>query len=249
MGENIKRNAMRLAIAILFLPILLHAQQDESLVSRSRPGLFWFFNRSRPIKDADYRKYDRCIVEATYNSWFGDINPFQNKWNSLGYHFSINKDIQLKSTERVTFGLGFGYSYLNHSLDRVFFNTQHESVDTEFPNPNDSLIFSKLTIHQFYVPLELRLKSLGWKHVKFILGARVGVQPMIFSKTKFWENEAEQYEEKRMQDMRWFYTAVYCRLGIRNWSLVGILHPLHLFPSKQSVQLMPFQLGLSLSLF
>ena len=45
MGEIIKKNAMRLAIAILFLPILLHAQQDESLVSRSRPGLFWFFKR------------------------------------------------------------------------------------------------------------------------------------------------------------------------------------------------------------
>ena len=242
---------MRLVLILLFLPIVLHAQKDDDLVSRSRPGLFWFFNGNRPLSDADFRKYDRCIIEATYNSWIGDgdLAPFQNEWNSIGYHFSLNKDIQLKSTERVTFGLGMGYSYLNHSLDRVFINTSHESVDTEYPSPEDSLVFSKLTIHQFYIPLEIRLKSRGWKHVKFILGARIGVQPAIFSKTKYWENETEQYYENRMQDMRWFYTSVYCRLGIRNWSLVGIFHPLNLFPSEQSVQLMPFQLGLSLSLF
>jgi hypothetical protein len=97
--------------------------------------------------------------------------------------------------------------------------------------------------------LELRLKSLGWKHVKFIIGARLGIQPAIFSKTKFWENENEEYNEERMQDMRWLYTAMYCRLGVRNWSLIGIFNPLSLFPSEQSVQLRPFQIGLSLSLF
>ena len=98
---------MRLSIVLFLFPMLLHAQQDENLVSRQRPGLFWFFNGNRPIKDADYRKYDRCIVEATYNTWIGDINPFENKWNSIGYHFSLNKDIQLKSTERVTFWIRF----------------------------------------------------------------------------------------------------------------------------------------------
>ena len=240
---------MKLVLILLFIPFLFQAQKDENLVSRSRPGLFWFFNGNRPIQDADYRKYDRCIIDATYNTWIGDLNAFENKWNSIGYHFSLNKDIQLKSTQRTSIGIGIGYSYLNHSLNRVFFNTQHESVDTEFPSPEDNLIYSKLTIHQFYVPLELRFKSLGWKHVKFILGARIGVQPAVFSKTKYWENEIEQYYENRMTDIRWFYTAVYCRLGIRNWSLIGIVQPLKLFPSEQSVGIIPIQLGLSLSLF
>ena len=61
--------------------------------------------------------------------------------------------------------------------------------------------------------------------------------------------QPEKYFENKMQDMRWFYTSVYCRLGIRNWSLIGIFHPLSLFPSEQSVRLLPFQLGVSLSLF
>jgi len=249
MGKINKKYTMRLILIFLLFPCLLFGQKEDNLVSRNRPGLFWYFNGTRPIKDADYRKYNRFIIDATYNTWLGDINPFQNKWNSIGYHFSLNKDIQIQSTERVTFGLGLGYSYLNHSLERVFFNTQHQSVDTELPSPNDSLIYSRLTIHQFYIPFELRFKSLGWKHVKFILGARLGIQPTIFSKIKFWEDEQEQYSEDRMQDMRWLYTAVYCRFGIRNWSLIGIFNPLSLFPSEQSVQLRPFQIGLSLSLF
>jgi len=240
---------MKLIAIFLFIPFALLSQKDDNLVTRNRPGLFWFFNGNRPIQDADFRKYDRCIVEVTYNDWFGDLNVFQNKWNSIGYHFSLNKDFQLESTNRVTFGLGFGYSYLNHSLERVFFNTQHESVDTELPSPADSLIYSKLTIHQFYVPLELRLRSLGWKHIKFILGARIGVQPWVFSKSLYKENSIEQYYEQKLQDARWFYSAVYARLGIRNWSIIGLIHPMKIFKLDESVRLYPFQIGISLSLF
>jgi len=240
---------MKWIVILMLLPFALLSQEDSGLVTRNRPGLFWFFNGNRPIQDADSRKYDRCIVEITHNEWFGDLNVFQNKWNSLGYHFSINKDIQLKSTNRVTFGIGMGYSYLNHTLDRVFFNTQHESVDTELPSPTDSMIYSKLTMHQFYIPLELRLKSSGWKHVKLILGTRVGIQPWVFSKSLYKENGIEQYYEQKLQDVGWFYSTVYARFGIRNWSIVGLFHPMKLFNLDESVRLYPFQIGISLSLF
>ena len=68
---------MKLVLILLFIPFLFQAQKDENLVSRSRPGLFWFFNGNRPIQDADYRKYDRCIIDATYNTWIGDLNAFE----------------------------------------------------------------------------------------------------------------------------------------------------------------------------
>ena len=67
-----------------------------------------------------------------------------------------------------------------------------------------------------------------------------GVQPAIFSKTKYWEEENEKYFENKMQDMRWFYTSVYCRLGIRNWSLIGIFHPLSLFHPNKVFGYCPF---------
>ena len=60
----------------MFLPFALMSQEDPGLVTRNRPGLFWFFNGNRPIQDADSRKYDRCIVELTYNDWFGDFFKF-----------------------------------------------------------------------------------------------------------------------------------------------------------------------------
>tara|TARA_B100001287_G_C22674932_1_gene527159 strand:+ start:1539 stop:2261 length:723 start_codon:yes stop_codon:yes gene_type:complete len=240
---------MKYVILFFFIPMCFHAQQDPELVSRNRPGLFWFVNGKGPLDDADYRKYDRCIVDVTYNDWIGDLSTFQNKWNSLGYHFSLNKDIQFRSSQRTTIGLGFGYSYLNHTLDAVFSNTPNKSVSAQIHGTTDSLIFSKLTIHQFYVPIELRFKSLGWRHFKFIIGSRIGVQPLLFSKTKYWESGAEQFYDDKLLDMRWFFTSVYVRCGIRNWSFIGIFHPMKLFPSEQSVRLYPFQIGLSLSLF
>ena len=240
---------MKQLILFFFIPIAFYSQKDPDLVSRNRPGLFWFVNGKGPLQDADHRKYDRFIIDLTYNDWFGDLRSFQNKWNSIGYHFSINKDIQFRSTPRTTIGLGFGYSYLNHTLDPVFVNNQDQIVSTQSLGEQDSLIFSKMTIHQFYVPIELRFKSLGWKHFKLIIGSRVGVQPFLFSKTKYWENSEEQFYDQKLEDMRWFFTSVYLRCGIRNWSLIGIFHPMKLFPSEQSVRLYPFQLGLSLSLF
>ena len=240
---------MKWLVIISLWPFFMIGQEDSRLVTRNRPGLFWFFNGKGPVKDADNRKYDRCILELTYNDWYGDLNSFQNKWNSLGYHFSLNKDIQLKSTNRLAFGVGLGYSYLDHSLDRVFFNTQHETVDTQLPSPEDSMIYSKLTVHQFYIPFELRFRSLGWKHVKLILGTRIGFQPLVYSKTLYKRDGVEEYDEQRMRDLNWIYSSVYIRFGIRNWSIIGLLQPMKLFGSEASTRVYPFQLGLSLSLF
>jgi hypothetical protein len=188
--------------------------------SQERPGLFWYYSGLRPFNDIDRKKYDRVIVDLTYNDWIGENGPFQNNWNSIGFSASINKDIQLKSTERVSFGIGFGYAYLNHKTPRVFYLTSFDAVQAAISPPSDSVLSSFLTVHQFYVPLELRLRSIGWKHKKLIIGARLGIQPrMNFSSYRKFEAEVSYSEVKLRDEYNWFYVSTYVRLGFRNWSL------------------------------
>ncbi len=239
---------MKIVLLFLCLHMSLFGQSERQ--SQERPGLFWYYSGLRPFKDIDRKKYDRVIIDLTYNDWIGENGPFQNNWNSIGFSASINKDIQLKSTERVAFGIGLGYAYLNHKTPRVFYLTPFDAVQAVIPSPGDSILSSFLTIHQFYVPLELRLRSIGWKHTKLILGARLGVQPRInFSSYRKFEDEVSYSEVKLREQYNWFYLSAYARLGFRNWSLFFAYQPLTLFSNNASIDIHPVQMGISLSLF
>lgn len=237
-------------IALLFLCIHMSLCGQSERQSQERPGLFWYYSGFRPFNDVDRKKYDRIIIDLTYNDWLGENGPFRNHWNSIGFSASINKDLQLKATERVSFGVGLGYAYLNHRSPRVFYVTQFDAVQAAVPEPEDSVLSSYLTIHQFYIPFELRLKSLGWKHKKLILGARVGIQPfMNFSSYRKFENEVAYSQISLREEHNWFYLSTYVRMGFRNWSLFFAYQPLSLFSENESLDIHPIQMGISLSLF
>jgi hypothetical protein len=233
---------------LLCIPSLCSAQ--SKVQTQERPGLFWYFSGLRPFKDIDRRKYDRLILDLTYNDWLGDNGPFENDWRSIGFGASLYKDIQLKRTENIGFGIGLGYTYLNHRTPRVFYVTPFSAVQAAIPPPNDSILSSFLTIHQFYIPLELRLRSKGWKHKKITLGLRIGIQPIVnISSFRTIEQEIKYSEIKLKEEHNWFYIAPYIRLGLRNWSIFFAYQPLNLFSETGSINMQPIQMGLSLSLF
>ena len=156
----------------------------------------------------------------------------------------------MKRTENIGFGIGLGYTYLNHRTPRVFYVTPFSAVQAAIPMPSDSILSSFLTIHQFYIPLELRLRSKGWKHKKITLGLRIGIQPMMnISSFRTIEQEIKYSEIKLKDEHNWFYIAPYIRLGFRNWSIFCAYQPLNLFSETGSVNMQPIQMGLSLSLF
>jgi len=240
---------MRLLTIFIFISFVAIAQ-GEKTQTQERPGLFWYFSGLRPFKDIDRKKYDRVIVDLTYNDWIGENGPFQNHWNSIGVSASINKDIQLERTENLAFGIGLGYAYLNHRAPRVFYVTPFQSVQSIIPSASDSIISSYLTIHQFYIPIELRLRSKGWKHKKLIFGARIGIQPIMnISSYRTFEGQVEYSEIKLKEEYNWFYLSTYIRFGFRNWSIFGAFQPLSIFSNNQSMEIRPVQIGISLSLF
>jgi hypothetical protein len=249
-----KINAYLLFILFFFATPTVIAQYDSegaNEISRFKPGTFWYLDGIRPAKSNKIRKYDRLVFDLTYNTWNGDKKLFSNTWNSIGLNANLCFDIPLNTNNTVSFGTGFGYQ---------FYRIQHNGFFISDPNGsstqmNDSLLSysfdrSSLNGNNFYVPLELRFRSKGWKHVKFHIGGKMGYQVGLNNKTVTKTPVGKDvFINKGFPDISRLTYAAHLRFGFRNWSIFGAYHFNTIFKSEDSPNLNLMQLGISVSLF
>ena len=225
--------------------------EDSTLISRHRPGIFWYFNGLKPAKSSKIRKYDRLIFDAAFNSWKGDQAAFSNRWNSIGLTTNLLFDIPLDANNQFSIGTGISHSWFNVAFDPNFkFYTY--SNQTFLGNAPSTEHFNEqhLSGHSLSIPLEIRFRTKGWKHFKVHIGGKIGYQLTIYA-TSVRNEENGQYIEKNYNfgDINRLIYSVHTRIGIRNWSLFANYQLNPLFAHSSSVKLNVFQLGLSLSLF
>ena len=225
--------------------------EDSTLISRHRPGIFWYFNGLKPAKSSKIRKYDRLIFDAAFNSWTGDQAAFSNRWNSIGLTTNLLFDIPLDANNQFSIGTGISHSWFNVAFDPNFkFYTY--SNQTFLGNAPSTEHFNEqhLSGHSLSIPLEIRFRTKGWKHFKVHIGGKIGYQLTIYA-TSVRNEENGQYIEKNYNfgDINRLIYSVHTRIGIRNWSLFANYQLNPLFAHSSSVKLNVFQLGLSLSLF
>lgn len=221
-------------------------------ISRFRPGSMWFYTGLRPATPEKVRKYDRLIFDLTYNDWTGDRDPFNVKWNSIGFNTNLMFDIPIAKKNLVSFGIGAAYGFENFVHNEVVANDTTGNNYTLF---SDQLTLSNdwttsFSAHNFSVPIEFRFRTKGWKHFKVHIGGRVGYRANVIHRSKFDDGE-EKYvvRYKTLNDVNHLVYSAHVRIGIRNWALYGSYTFSPLFKSKESIQLYPLQFGLSVSLF
>jgi hypothetical protein len=242
---------MKNRILLLFLILWksFEAQQDPDLISRHRPGILWYFTGLRPLKDADNRKYDRLIVDVTYNDWLGAVSPFENRWNSIGINTNFMFDVRSKKYQSLSFGWGFAYAFSNVSTNRKLIEANSNVVILANKSTLDSYNHNAIQAHRFYLPLELRFASKKWNRIKFIIGANVGIQPFLNQVFLTKSAGEKEYFTKELSDRSLLNYGVHFRAGTRSLALFGSYQINSLFKSRESVKLHPFQFGLSISLF
>lgn len=242
---------MKNKIFILFLIIWtsLDGQQDPDLVSRHRPGIFWYFTGLRPLKDTDIRKYDRLILDLTYNDWLGAVSPFENNLNSIGINTNLMFDIRSKKHQALSLGWGFAYAYSKISTNKKLIESNSNIVVLSNKSQLDNYDQNFIKSHRFYVPLELRFASKKWNRFKFIIGANVGIQPFLNQIFLTKSDGEKEYFTNVLSDRNLLSYGVHFRAGTRSLALFGSYQFNSLFKSRESVKLHPFQFGLSLSLF
>ena len=248
---------MRARIIILFATLttsFAYAQYDSkgaNEISRFKPGFMWYYNGFYPAKPDSPRKYDRLILDVTYNDWVGDRDLFQNNWASIGLNTNWMFDIPLTKGNKVALGVG-----ICHQLTRIRHNNHLIGDDltktTSFieKDSTDTFFKSGFGGNSISVPLELRFRSESWRHFKFHIGGRFGYQLNMYDKYYYkTDSGREIVKHVGFPDQSiWVYSAHF-RLGFRNWSLYGSYSFNPLFTSSNSTKLNVVQFGLSLSLF
>lgn len=226
------------------------AAQPE-LASRYRPGTMWYFTGFKPAKTGKPRKYDRVIVDAFYGTWTGKQTAFKHGWTSIGFATNVMFDIPLVKGNTFSLGTGVSYSLTRMQHDHVF--TSDTSNSYTLYDGNSSLVaFDRQTLitHNIALPVELRLRSKGWKHVKLHIGGKIGYNLALLNKSIDRTSDSRfVLKDYRFADKQPLSYGAHVRLGIRNWALFGAYQFSTIFADQRSPELHIVQLGLSLSLF
>lgn len=225
--------------------------EDEGLYSRFRPGVLWFYSGLKPYETEKLRKYDRLIVDVVYNDWHGDKDYLSSPATSIGFNTSLMFDVVLAKSNTLSFGWGIGFSHYSNKTALQFTRdfTNNTTVISDFPVGNEPKS-SKFGANYLEIPLEIRFRTKGYKHFKFMIGGKIGYQLNSFSKETIRVDgknfSTKEYNFADSNPLRYGATV---RVGIRNWAIYGAYYFSPLFTGDGSADLTPISLGVSISLF
>lgn len=224
-----------------------YLESQEKLVSRSRPGAAWYIS-SRPSKPGHLRKYDRLMVDITQNNFHGEDLPFFNDQPSLGVNVALMHQKILSKGNTFSLAIGLGYSHFNYkSFKGVKSNLQDGYTNFYNDSIND---WNKLKMNYIKIPFEMRFRTKGYKHFKVIMGAEIAYALNTVHVAKRREPEMVSiYKQYTFADSHPWRLGATFRVGFRNVALFGAYYFTPVFTNSESVQIYPFSLGITFSLF
>lgn len=242
-------------LAFLCMGFISFAQEkkekDDTFRSRFRPGIFWNYSGFSPPSKNQNVKYDRLMVDIAYNGWYGDRAYFSSPWQSIGFTISMMFDFPMAQNDVASFGLGISYSHYTNRSKVNFIRNIEEGFTTvqdfSFETAPQKVSFGA---NYFEIPFGFRFRTIGWEHFKIMIGAKIGYNfNSFFKHTR--KIEEKMYTEKytNFPDLNPLRYGVTARIGTRNWALFGAYYFSPFFLHKKSVQLYPFSLGITVSLF
>ena len=249
MGKK-RRGLVFIGVLSTFFAFAQDAAKPE-LVSRYRPGAMWFLTGFKPAKIEKARKYDRVIFDAFYGTWTGKQTAFKHGWTSIGFATNLMFDIPLVKGNTFALGTGISYSLTRMQHDHVFSSDTSNSY-TLYDGNATTPAFDRQTLisHNIALPLELRIRSKGWKHVKLHVGGKIGYNLALLNKSIDRQpNSRYVLKDYRFADKQPLSYSAHVRFGIRNWAIFGAYQFSTIFTDSRSPEFHIVQLGLSLSLF
>ncbi len=219
--------------------------------SRFRPGFMWYFTGLKPAIKEKVRKYDRLIFDVTYNDWTGDIDPFKNKWPSIGLNTNFMFDVPLSKGNTVALGIGVAHEWRNMRHDN-YFSIDHVNDVTTYQLKDSTVQFDKSRFggNGFSIPVELRFRKESWRHFKIHLGGRIGYQANLYN--KYIDNSSGYRVVSKnfgFPDINRLTYGAHIRFGLRNWAFFGNYSFNPVFLDNKSTKLNLVQFGISISMF
>ena len=222
--------------------------KDSVFVSRHRPGIFWYNTGWRPSKPGKLRKYDRLIIDVTYNQLMRSGSIKSNPWRSFGCNINTMWDIPITNGNTVSMGIGLAYKYQKTGPKGLFFadssnSFTHYYADSGYSNYRKNTFGN----HLLALPVEFRFRSPKWQHFKMHIGGSIGYRLQTFQKV--WPEHKHAVKDRTLPDVNRLVYGVHMRIGIRNWALFADYTLAPQFRSSKSDKINALAFGVSLSLF
>lgn len=235
-------------ILISFQGISQPQGKDSILISRHRPGIFWYNTGWRPAKPDKLRKYDRLIIDVTYNQLMRSGSIKSNPWRSFGCNINTMWDIPITNGNTVSFGVGLAYKYQKTGPKGLFFPDSTNAYTNYYADSSYS-DYRKNTFgnHILAIPLEFRFRSPKWQHFKMHIGGSIGYRLQTFQKV--WPEHKHAIKDKTLPDVNPLVYGVHLRIGIRNWAFFTDYTLAPQFKSDKSDKISALAFGVSLSIF
>ena len=233
---------------IVFPSLAQYDGKDAQVASRFRPGIMWFNTGWLPADENSAPKYDRLMLDLTYNTWLSGKRLVDAKPGSIGFNIHGMRDIPIARGNAFGLGIGLSYRYQRVRYDGVMFrdsptrSTRLQSANNSVASPGKSVFGS----HAFAVPLELRFRIPRWRHVKLHVGAHIGYRVQLF--TKVWYDETMIRDRFFFDEQPLFY-GLHARVGVRNLAFFADYSLTKQFKAGESTQLQPLAFGITLSFF
>lgn len=222
--------------------------KDSALISRHRPGMFWYLTGWRPAKSGKLRKYDRLIVDLNYNILADPKLIKTRPFASIGWGIHTMSDIPLTRGNTVSLGIGLTYKHQKVGMQGMFQSDstgQYTLFYRDSIAPNTSKY--RFGNHQVVLPLELRFRQNKWNHIKFHIGGSIGYRFRTYQ--KWIDPNGEKRRDVSLNDVNPWVYGVHMRFGIRNIALFGEYTISPAFKNSKSTKIQGVTFGLSFSIF
>lgn len=216
-------------------------------------GIFHYYTGLiLPKKEAPVHT-DRLIMDFYYNTWQELPQGIQVKPYSIGFNVSRIYDIPFGHSWA---GIGIGWGFSSHNIHHngefvgiVDPNTGAQYTDLQPLPDNYEYSKNKISLNYVDVPFEFRLRTKGKegkKRFRFYPGFRIGYRINIHTATIDNEGKFKTYNFPNAQPLQYGATL---RTGIGIWNLYGYYSLTKVFQDGKGVDLQPFHLGISITVF
>lgn len=214
--------------------------QDSVHVSRYRPGIMWYNTGLKPARFGA-PKYDRFLFELGHSTAFIDSEKANTKWYSPNWNAQFIFDIPFVNKGIASLGVGLGIGQTRFSMEREM----HFDKDMQFAGFGFVANTSALRSSALFIPVELRLRTPGWKHVKVHIGGRVSY---AYSTKYLLElDDAHSLQKTKINEgSNKLLYSVHARLGIRNWAFFAS-YTLNPYLKSKYYDLTGLNMGLTIS--
>ena len=230
-------------------------------MKRKLTYIFIFISINLLAQVQELREYrdipeEQIVLNINADRWVGAPNQMDIKPYSAGVDIYYMNPIFWRN-RNVSIAVGTGVSVQNIKSNVQLYDSSGYTVFKEIPDSVDYLT-NKISTVYFDIPIELRFRTrpiVKKRNIKFVLGFKIGYNVQRYMKyegdnfNSLDEYSQIKYKTYKIHNMLTYRYGVFARVGYGKFNLTAYYALTSLFKKGRAPEIIPFSVGLSVTLF